>query len=75
VAPPSYAGFLAMTGFDAPGWAAGPARQVIDHWNRPLHLAWSARAYGAHGFGVWSLGPDGGDGTGDDITSWTTGER
>lgn len=75
VAPPSYTGFLAMTGFDAPAWAADPRRHVIDRWKRPLRIAWSAKDYGAHGFGIWSLGPDGLDGTADDITSWTTGER
>ncbi len=46
-------------------------RQVVDAWRHPLHIAFSVKTYGADGFGVWSLGPDGQDGTLDDITSWS----
>lgn len=42
-----------------------------DPWNHPLRMLCGPDApAGAHGFGAYSLGPDGTDGTADDIKSW-----
>ena len=43
----------------------------IDAWKRPLRIAFAAKVYGTTAFGVWSAGPDGVDGTTDDLQSWT----
>lgn len=43
----------------------------IDAWLRPLRISFAAKVYGVQGFGVWSAGPDGVDGTADDLKSWT----
>jgi hypothetical protein len=43
----------------------------IDAWKRPLRIAFAAKVYGTQNFGVWSAGPDGVDGTADDLKSWT----
>lgn len=43
----------------------------IDAWGRPLRIAFAAKVYGTQAFGVWSAGPDGVDGTADDLKSWT----
>lgn len=42
----------------------------IDAWQRPLRIAYAAKVYGVQAFGVWSAGPDGVDGTTDDLRSW-----
>ncbi|MDQ3334218.1 MAG: type II secretion system protein GspG [Myxococcota bacterium] len=47
------------------------AREPVDDWKRPLKsYCGSTLPPGAKGYGVRSLGPDGIDGTADDITSW-----
>ncbi len=43
----------------------------MDAWKQPLRIAWAAKVYGTVGFGVWSAGLDGVDGTDDDLQSWT----
>lgn len=42
----------------------------LDGWKRPLQIAFALQTYGATGFGLFSLGPDGRQGTDDDLTSW-----
>ena len=42
----------------------------LDGWKRPLQIAFALQTYGATGFGIFSLGPDGLPGTNDDLTSW-----
>lgn len=42
----------------------------VDAWKRPLRIAFAAKVYGTQGFGVWSAGLDGVDGTADDLKSW-----
>lgn len=42
----------------------------VDAWGRPLRIAFAAKVYGTQGFGVWSVGLDGIDGTPDDQKSW-----
>ncbi len=43
----------------------------VDAWQQPLRIAFAAKVYGTQGFGVWSVGLDGIDGTYDDLKSWT----
>lgn len=44
---------------------------TADSWGKPLVMRCGANLpAGAKGFAVWSLGPDGVDGTADDIKSW-----
>ncbi|GDY14496.1 hypothetical protein LBMAG53_33740 [Planctomycetota bacterium] len=47
-----------------------PSGRPVDGWNRPLQIAFALQAYGAAGFGLFSLGADGRPGTDDDLTSW-----
>ncbi|MDA3960611.1 MAG: prepilin-type N-terminal cleavage/methylation domain-containing protein [Planctomycetota bacterium] len=47
-----------------------PQRRLIDAWGQALHVHYQAKSYGGGNYGVWSLGPDGADGTEDDIRSW-----
>lgn len=65
-----YRGFIAMTGSSIKASFIGKNRQPLDAWKRPLRIAFAAKIYGTAAFGVWSAGPDGIDGTGDDLTSW-----
>jgi hypothetical protein len=55
---------LAKTALNASG-------QVVDAWGQPLRIRLEAAgaAGAAPGFTLWSLGPDGVEGTGDDIAS------
>ena len=46
------------------------SRRVVDAWGRPLKIDLTHDTYGSSFFGLWSLGPDGVDGTADDIRSW-----
>jgi general secretion pathway protein G len=41
----------------------------VDPWNRPYQYASPGR-HNPDGYDVWSLGPDGADGTADDIGNW-----
>lgn len=65
-----YQGYVAMTGDDRGRSATGRNQQPLDAWKRPLRIAFAARIYGTGSFGIWSAGPDGIDGTADDVTSW-----
>lgn len=70
IAPPSYTGFVNMVGIDIPTNALG---QPIDRWKQPLRIAFSNKAYGPLGVGVWSTGPDRGavgSSDQDDLCSW-----
>jgi prepilin-type N-terminal cleavage/methylation domain-containing protein len=67
-----YQGFLGMTHLQLTRNQVDAKGRPCDPWKQPLHIAWSADAYGATGFGVWSIGADGKDGTTDDLTSWST---
>jgi general secretion pathway protein G len=62
----------------APGELANPAKWQgpylespipLDPWDRPYMYA-SPGAHNPDSFDVWSLGPDGADGTADDIGNW-----
>jgi prepilin-type N-terminal cleavage/methylation domain-containing protein len=68
-APATYTGFARMTGYPGSVNALG---QPLDSWHRPLHILYAAHTYLPDGFGVWSTGPKG---VGDDINSWTNGEK
>jgi type II secretory pathway pseudopilin PulG len=65
-----YRGFLAMTGTAMKPSAVAKNGQPLDAWNRPLRIAFAAKIYGTTSFGIWSAGPDGKDGTADDIQNW-----
>ena len=66
-----YQGFVAMTRPDLKKSSIARNLQLVDAWKHPLRIAFAARIYGTQGFGVWSAGPDGIDGTADDLQSWT----
>ncbi|MBA3686414.1 MAG: prepilin-type N-terminal cleavage/methylation domain-containing protein [Planctomycetes bacterium] len=66
-----YTGFLAMTHAPISGRFIDPSGRPRDAWRKPLRIAWAAGVYGTAGFGVWSAGRDGLDGTADDIISWS----
>lgn len=65
-----YRGFVAMNGSSLKKSQIARNQQPLDAWKRPLRIAFAAKIYGTAAFGVWSAGPDGIDGTGDDINSW-----
>lgn len=65
-----YRGFVAMTGSPTQQASVAKNGQPLDAWKRPLRIAFAAKVYGTGGFGVWSAGPDGVDGTSDDLQSW-----
>lgn len=64
--PPAQ-GFAKSTGYLDRVDALG---RPIDTYGAPLRIAFSVEVYGKEGWGVWSSGPDGTDGTEDDICSW-----
>ncbi|MBA3707312.1 MAG: type II secretion system protein [Planctomycetes bacterium] len=66
-----YRGFLGQSGHAVPTRHCDRNGCVIDSWKRVLHIRFAANTYGSSGFGVWSNGPDGIEGTKDDIKSWT----
>lgn len=66
-----YRGFIAMSGMPMKKSQIGKNQQPLDAWQRPLRIAFAAKVYGTTAFGIWSPGPDGIDGTADDLTSWT----
>jgi prepilin-type N-terminal cleavage/methylation domain-containing protein len=68
-APTGYAGFARTVGFSG---AVNQLGQPIDRWRRPLHVVYAVRDYLPDGYGVWSTGPKG---VGDEINSWTNGEK
>ena len=43
----------------------------LDPWGRPYQYSYPGR-YNADSYDIWSLGPDGADGTEDDIGNWMT---
>ncbi|TVR47758.1 MAG: prepilin-type N-terminal cleavage/methylation domain-containing protein [Planctomycetota bacterium] len=65
-----YPGFLGLTGVGLPRRNVNELGQVVDSWGQALRIAFDAQRYGANRFGIWSIGPDGVDGTIDDIRSW-----
>lgn len=68
-----YRGFVAMTGAPIKAAFISKNRQPIDAWKRPLRISFAGKIYGTSGYGIWSAGPDGLDGTADDLTSWGSG--
>lgn len=60
-------GFAKSTGYREKVDALG---RPTDTYALPLRIAFSVEVYGKEGWGVWSAGPDGEDGTEDDICSW-----
>lgn len=68
-APDDYRGFVSMSGFTAPA-GVNALGQPLDRYGRPLRARFDPAAFGPGGYGVWSAGPDGLDGTADDIVSW-----
>jgi prepilin-type N-terminal cleavage/methylation domain-containing protein len=73
----SYRGFFAMTHPVLPkNHMDSSTMRVLDSWGQPLRIAFAESAYGASGFGVWSMGPNGVTATteeSDDIRSWEVG--
>lgn len=69
-APASYRGAVQTAQLDLPAWASDALAQPIDRWRHPLRIAFARRCYGGRDVGIWSPGPDGIDGTADDIRSW-----
>lgn len=65
-----YAGYYAMVKPSIAPRFLNRRHQPIDAWGRPLRIAFAAGTYGPAWFGIWSAGPDGIDGTADDIRSW-----
>ncbi|MBA3708541.1 MAG: prepilin-type N-terminal cleavage/methylation domain-containing protein [Planctomycetes bacterium] len=65
-----YRGFLATSGASLSKAVVAPDGRLMDPWKRPIHIRYATGAYGAANFGVWSNGPDGVEGTEDDIRSW-----
>jgi hypothetical protein len=46
-------------------------QELVDPWKHPFRMLCGADLPpGAHGLAVYSLGPDGQDGTADDVKSW-----
>ena len=66
------AALLAKPGGDPPatGWN-GPyiEKEALDPWGNPYEYE-SPGTRSAAGYDLWSVGPDGEDGTDDDITNW-----
>ncbi|MBA3699393.1 MAG: hypothetical protein H0W78_11140 [Planctomycetes bacterium] len=67
-----YRGFVAMTGSLLKNRPSLKTSSRSTHGSGPLRIAFSVKIYGTTGFGIWSAGPDGVDGTADDLTSWTS---
>jgi prepilin-type N-terminal cleavage/methylation domain-containing protein len=66
-----YHGFAARAGLSLERQRLDGMRRVLDAWRRPLRIAHAATIYGPTGVGIWSDGPDGIEGSDDDITSWS----
>ncbi len=65
-----YRGFIAMTGTAIKKSMLAKNLQPVDAWQHPIRIGFAAKIYGTAGFGIWSAGPDGIDGTADDLISW-----
>jgi prepilin-type N-terminal cleavage/methylation domain-containing protein len=65
-----YRGYVAMSGATMKKSLIAKNQQPLDAWQRPLRIAFAGKIYGTAGFGIWSAGADGIDGTSDDISSW-----
>jgi type II secretory pathway pseudopilin PulG len=70
-----YGGPLIHLGINFLPKQVNPRKQPVDAWQRPLRIAFGSAVYGANRVGVWSLGPDGKQGTDDDLTSWGANAR
>jgi prepilin-type N-terminal cleavage/methylation domain-containing protein len=66
----NYTGFIGGTRAALPPRNVDAAKRVIDPWDNVLRIDIKAGTYGSSFFGLWSPGPDGIDGTDDDIRSW-----
>jgi hypothetical protein len=66
-----YTGFVDMAKPHIKKSFISPQGIPIDAWGRSLRIAFAAKVYGTQAFGVWSVGPDGVNGTADDLQSWT----
>jgi len=78
-ADPPYAGPVAMTAPTLPERFVDEYGRILDAWQRPLRIAFDPDAYGAHGFGIYSVGEDGVaaplDGAvEDDVRGWEVGD-
>jgi prepilin-type N-terminal cleavage/methylation domain-containing protein len=67
-----YSGFVSMIGTAIPKRFVDTYGRPIDGWGSPLRIAFSQELYGKTGIGIWSLGKDKTDqsGEGDDLVSW-----
>lgn len=65
-----YLGAVATARISLPRNQLDPAQRPLDGWKRPLRIGFATGVYGANRFGIWSTGPDGVDGNGDDLRSW-----
>lgn len=70
LADSGYRGLLAMAQPPLGRQFVDHERRIVDAWKRPLRIRFAADTYGSSWFGLHSLGPDGLDGTADDIASW-----
>jgi prepilin-type N-terminal cleavage/methylation domain-containing protein len=76
--PPAwYRGPIAMLGLTLPKWASNSAGVMMDRWQQPIRVFWSADKAGSGGLAAYSIGLDGTDQTrpteqadADDIRSW-----
>ena len=64
-----YKGFVSMVGPTIPKKFILKNLQVIDAWKQPLRIIYDKKKYAPDIFCVWSAGPDGIDGTPDDLVS------
>lgn len=62
-----YAGAVATLKLPLPASRLNARRQPIDFWGHPLRIEFHPTDYGTRGFRIWSPGPDGVDGTADDL--------
>jgi hypothetical protein len=65
-----YAGLMAMAKPTVAKRFFDRRQQPLDAWGNLLRIGFASGIYGKAWFGIWSAGPDGLDGTPDDIRSW-----
>lgn len=65
-----YAGYYAMVRPTMALRFLNRRHQPMDAWGNLLRIRFAPYVYGSHWFGIWSAGPDGIDGTADDLNSW-----
>lgn len=75
LAAQGYDGLPTTLHLDLPTRFVNSQGQVVDAWQRRLRITWAMRIYGDAPFAIWSAGPDGVPGGGDDIGSWPDGAK